>query len=152
MRCGGPALAKPRHATPRLPGCSQTSPSRASWPEPFRVLISGSLATPRAGWARAYEDSGHDGLDGGPCAPVALLAISSNVARRGSRELFGSRSIRNHWDPTRVCHSLVSEFSLRGISVRGAVTRQMMLLPTLTSERLIPPEHTIRRVKAVPPG
>jgi len=47
---------------------------------------------------------------------------------------------------------LVSELSLRGISVRGAVTRQMMLLPTLTSERLIPPEHTIRRVKAVPPG
>ena len=95
----------PDEATLRLTECSPTSPSRASWPELFRVLISGSLATPRAGWARAYVDSGHDGLDGGPCAPVALLAVSSNVAGRGSRALFGSRSIRNRWDPTRVCHS-----------------------------------------------
>ena len=78
----------------------------------------------------------------------------------GTLERGGKRIARLVWEPI---HSeplgsnsgvplLVSEFSLRGISVRGAVTRQMMLLPTLTSERLIPPEHTIRRVKAVPPG
>lgn len=47
---------------------------------------------------------------------------------------------------------LVSEFNLRGISLRGATTRQMTLLPTLTADRLVPPEHPIRRIKGVPPG